>query len=279
MEKIKRDKHSVKIYCISPFAILAKFFDKLVEFEYEVYIIKDIDKYKLLQVLDKEILNVIFFCMRDAKEIEDWIGFVEKIKKTGETYILQTGVFVKSHIDQETRNRLLLNNVPVIQESFILQHPLQAIKSIFDIFEAKGSRKHIRVKGHTLCEAYFYFKQKNIEKNIKGTISDISSHAFSCKIDLTDQLYFVPGFYFNEVILILKGVRIPVTAKIYGYSKKDSDLFIFELYELKIKDNKFYYENDLPRDKKIKLYNYIRFSLKKDIQDKMDSVNLKKAQG
>ena len=275
MNPNKRNNYTVRIYCISPFPILSKFLDKLIEFEYEVYKIDASDKYKLIKILPKNILNIIFFCINNESEVKDWIQFIKLLKEIQNIYI-QTGVFVKDLIDQKTRNLFLTQCIPVIQESFIQNHPLKAIKSIFDIFEGKGVRKHIRAKCSELCEAYFYFKLKNSNKLIKGNITDISSHAFSCKIELKDQIYFVPGFYFNEVTLSLRGVRIPVAVKIYGFSKDDSDIFIFQMCNLKIKDNKIYYDSKLPPEKNMKIYNYIRYSLKTDIKNKLSSVKLEK---
>jgi len=249
--------------------------DKLLQFEYEAYTITEADKYKLIKILDVEILNIIFFCINTSNDVGDWEQFVNKLKEITHTFI-QTGVFVKDHIDQESRNKFLLKGIPVIQESFIHNHPLKAIKSIFDIFEGKGTRKHIRAKGWGLCEAFFYFKLKNDKKCLKGNVMDISSGAFSAKIELKDQIYFVPGLYINEVVLSLRGIRIPVVVKIIGFSKEDSDLFIFQMFNLKIKDKKFYYDSKLPPEKIIKIYNYIHYSLRKDIKNKLDSVIIEK---
>jgi len=71
-------------------------------------------------------------------------------------------------------------------------------------------------------------------------------------------------------------VRISVAVKIIGFSKDDSDLFIFQMYNLEIKEKKIHYDSKLPIEKKIKIFNYIRFSLRMDIKNKLDSVLLDK---
>ncbi len=263
--------YSIKIYFISPFEMVESFLNKLIELEYEVYSLQESDKEKLLKILDNNTCNVVFICIHDTDDVVPWIQYLEKLKGLKGT-TLRIGIFIRDKIAYNIKNLFLYDSIPVISESLMQSQPLKAFKLLLNTFEARGQRKHVRTKTIGKSEAYFNFKLENRNINVVGEIMDISSEAFSCKIEPGDQIYFLPGEYCNNVILLLRGVRIPVAVRIFGYSEQNPDIFVFKIHELQIKDNKFTYSR-LRAEKRKKIFNYIIFCLRDDFKRQLDSLS------
>jgi hypothetical protein len=263
--------YSIKIYFISPFTLLESFLNKLIELEYEVYAVAEEDKEKLLKLLDNAVCNVVFICIHRSDDVIPLIQYLEKLKGLKGTS-LRIGVFIRDEIEYRIKNLFLYDNIPVISESLMSSDPLKAFKMLLHVFEAKGQRKHVRAGAEGVCEAYFSFKLENKNLNVVAKIIDISSQAFSCRIEPGDQLYFVPGEYCNNVILLLRGVRIPVAVKIIGYSEHDPDVFVCKVYDLEIKEQRFHYTR-LRKEKRKKIFNFIIFSLRTEFKKQLESAS------
>ncbi len=262
--------YSIKIYFISAFALLESFLNKLIELEYEVYSVAETDKEKLLKILDNDVCNVVFICIHDSADVVPLIQYLEKLKALKGTS-LRIGVFIKDDLENDKKNMFLYENIPVISESLLASEPLKAFKLLLDTFEAKGQRKHVRARATGTCEAYFSFKLENKNLNVVGKILDISSQAFSCRVEPGDQVYFVQGEYCNNVILLLRGVRIPMAVKIMGYSEHDQDIFVCKIFDLEIKEQKFHYTR-LREEKRKKIFNFIIYSLHTEFKQQLESV-------
>jgi len=267
MEKIQ--VHTVKIYFIEPVELITVVIDTLLKLEFETYIVKEEDKEKLLKILKNDIRNVIFLSIINELEAEKYLQYVTRLNGIPHS-LVQIGAFIHGNIKQEARMKLLEQNCAAIQFTDIQKDPLAVLKKILMYFEAKGTRKHVRVRAVGISEAYFTVK--TLENPIKAIVLDISSHAFLCKVPLEYLMFFVVGDYCQDVLLVLKGMRLRISAKILGFSKEHPDIFILKFFTAKVIDNKFKYEAKIPQDIRNKLHTYIKLCLKENLALQLSTI-------
>lgn len=261
---------TVKIYFINTIDIISVIINTLVEIEYEAYTINGINRNKLLQILTQDIRNVIFISILNSNEVDYWLEYIKELKKVKGTHIL-IGVFVYDNMDLIKKERFLIENVAVINFSEIKKSPLQIMKKILIFFEARGKRAYVKTKAYGLSEVYFYIKNTN--QPITGKIISISAYAFSCEIDEMYKAYFETGAYFNEVLLVLKGMRIKTALKIIGFSKDNPNLYMMKFCSTKIEGKKLNYTESISRDINHKIHDYIRVCLKENIIEKFNEIH------
>lgn len=267
MEKEK--DFSVKIFYINPIETIGVIIDTLINMEYEVYTINEIDKNKLLKILSKKTRNIIFFTLLNKNEIGKWLEYIAKVKSLGSSNI-QMGAFCYDTIDEEAANKFLENGVPIIKFGDVASNTLQIIQQVLTTFEAKGKRAFIRAKTFGITEAYFYFK--NRDEPIICKILDISAYAFSIEINPIYKLLFVLGSYLSDVLLVLQGVRIRTAVKVLGFSNENPNIYIVKFCSTKMQNNKVVYVESIPKDIGLKVHVYIKKCLKNDITKQLVEV-------
>jgi hypothetical protein len=270
----KEQVYSVNIYFVNPLEIISVVSNTLIELEYETYTVSDLDKFKLLKVVQNDIRSVIFICVRNKIEIEESLRYIEEILSIKGPNIL-IGAFVYDHMDTDVKNKFLINNVSTIELSQIKKDPVSVLKNILTYFEARGKRLFIRTKTYGTCEAYFYFK--NREAPILGKITDISAYAFSCELDEMNKLYFEVGAYLPEILYVLGGVRIRTAAKVLGFNKDKNNEYILKYCTAKMTSDKLIYEEKIAGEIKQKLHDYIRKCLKDSLTQKFNAIDDKDA--
>ena len=267
---MKREEvQSVKVYFIEPVHFISVILNTLVELEYETYVINEFNKLKLLKILNDDIRNVIFLCISKKSDVDKYIDYIELVKSLESTHIL-FGAFVFNNMEYSDKEKLLLNNVSVTPYSEVSSNTLKVFQTILKIFEAKGQRKHIRVKAKELCDAFITLKGR--EKPLQVKILELSTAAFSCEIEEDYHAFFTIGENYQEILLSLKGIRARTSGKLLGFSKDNKNMYIFKHTLLNIQNNKMVFMDKIRKEAKQKIHAYIKACLKEDITERINAV-------
>ncbi|HBD95894.1 MAG: hypothetical protein A2015_12340 [Spirochaetes bacterium GWF1_31_7] len=269
------DKNSVitvKIYFVDPANFISIIFNSLIELEFETYSIPYEYKDKLIGLIPENNRNIVFLTIKNKKEVDEYIKYAEDLLKlSGE--MVQLGAFVYDNMDEETKNKFLANNISTIEFSSVQKDSISIMKNILTMFEARGKRAFIRTKVVGDCKAYFYLKNKN--EPLVAQISDISATAFSCNLSEEIKFYFTKGDFIDDVTLVLRGLRIKVTAKVIGFSSENPNFFIFKICNYRIQDNKIIYEEKATSENVRKIHEYIRKCLQEIVITKLEEMSKK----
>lgn len=258
---------TVKIYFINPVDIISVVINSLINLEFESYKVSEDQRIKIFPILKENPRNVIFFCIRKKTEIPMWLEYIEKVQAISDVQNL-LGAFVYDTMKDDDRSEFLLNNVSLINYRDIQSDTLQVMRNILTFFEAKGKRGYIRTKTVGECKAYFY-AQKHSDPIIV-TVEDISVFAFTVKVLEMYKYHFSLNTVFDEVVLVLRGVRIKTAAKVIGFSKDGSGIFVLKFLTPKFDGKKMLYiEKNTPENSQ-KVHDYIKRCINDDLQEKLE---------
>ncbi|MBN2738474.1 MAG: hypothetical protein JXR70_15950 [Spirochaetales bacterium] len=271
--ELKKDQvFTVRIYFIEAIELISVVVNTLIKLEFETYSISMAESQFLIPVLKRSLRNIIFICVNTAREAEHWLEYIDKLDKLGDVNV-QVGIFTYNNISDKLKLAFLERRAAVIRYSDLQENTLNVIKKILVYFEAKGQRKFVRAKASGISEAFFTVK--NLEEAVRGDILETSAAAFSCRIPQAFRVYFNKGDSFDQVLLVLRGIRVRVSAQVLGFDQKAPDVFIFKLCTAKIEDNKLIYVDGLLPEVKAKVHTYIRMCLRSQIASELEAYSMK----
>lgn len=260
---------TVKIFFLNPIDLITVVLNTLIGMEFESYHINLDEKDDLLNVFEENIRNVLFICVRSQHEVESWKEYIKKVKENRSS-LVQIGLFVYDAMKKKDREYFLLEGISVIDFNEIKRNTVLVLRQILTFFEAKGKRAYIRTKTYGESKSYFYLK--NRDEPIVTAIHDISAVAFSSTIPEEYQYFFGRGEYLEEVVLVLKGLRIRTAVKVMGFSKVQKGFFVFKLCSTKIQNNKLTMIDELSLENKRKVHEYIKKCLRSRLLEKMKGI-------
>ncbi|MBN2442114.1 MAG: GGDEF domain-containing response regulator [Spirochaetales bacterium] len=262
-------QQNVRIYFIEPLELISIVIDTLVKMGFESYQVDSIDKTKLLKVLDKNDRNVIFICISNQNQLNDWLEYIAKIELL-HGFTIQVGVFVYSRIEPYYSTKFLERNIAVIKFSDIQADTLSVLKKILFYFEAHGRRGFVRVEAVDDSTALFTIESER--KVIGARIITFSEQFFTCYFEKKDLHHIVQGRYFIKVMLRLKGIMVQISTKVLSTKKGDPQYCVMQICSALYKNKKVTFTNGLNKETKDKLHRYIRFCLKENIKKKLNMV-------
>lgn len=265
----KEDVYTVKIYFIKPIDLISVVVNTLIEMEYETYTISEFDAEKLPRILPEDQRNVLFICVTSRQDAQRWLEYVGNLRDEPSSRI-QIGVFAFSSMDDTLKKKFLMNQISVTPFDQLRQNTLGVLRTILQIFECRGQRQYIRVRAQGHSEALISISGR--DQPIKGSLVDLSTSAFVCDIPEIYHHYFEAGQYIREILLVLRGIRIRTAAKFLGFSQEKKNHFIMKFCTLSVKDGRFDYEEQISRDPKQKLCNYIRTCLKDSLMERLSAL-------
>ncbi len=270
----REDVHSVKIYFVQPIDLIHVFINTMIELEYETYIISEDEREKLLEILPQDLRNIVFLCVANRHDVAKWLEYSKRLNES-ENSAVQIGAFVYTSMAEDIKKLFLYNLVSVTSFADLRTNAIEVFTKIFQAFDAKGNRKYIRVVPRDLSEAFVMVQ--NREEPVKGRIIDLSAAAFACEIDQRSHQYFAePGGFFENVLLHIKGIRIRTAVKLLGFSKANTNVFIFKYYGTELKDGKISYTEKVSQEVKQKIHKYITSCLREDLKEKLAKIRIEK---
>jgi hypothetical protein len=201
--------------------------NRLLEDEYEVYLLRDHDSARRLL---KNYPNSIIFINIDSGMAEsDWETWIRKLREE----LPDVGIGIMSYNnDEELRKKYLMDigaacgfvrlKIGAEETSRILRETLRAN-------EAKGRRKYVRAACHNDGMA-----RVNIRVNgnlVDGAIQDISSVGFSCRFDSDPRL--LKNSLVQNIQLKLRGSLLLVEGVVFG-TRQDSGTVYVLLFTAKV---------------------------------------------
>jgi hypothetical protein len=254
---------TVKVYFIEPTDPIKMIMNVLIRLNFEVYSVSLKDAYRLVPLLKKHPRNVVYMCLLSSYDAAKWLPYVDLLQKTHASRI-QFGVFVSPIIDRPATMAFLKRGVATIDMARLASNALETIRKILLYFEAREKRKFVRARAVGVCQALFKFK--NLQDAIKGELAEISIHAFSCRVEVNDKVFFNAGEYVPEVTILLRGKRLRVAARCMGFDRAAPETAVFIICFPSTEGGKLEYHQQLPKDVRNSIYEYIELFLREDIK-------------
>ncbi|MBN2442512.1 MAG: hypothetical protein JXJ04_14245 [Spirochaetales bacterium] len=217
---------STKFYFIDPVDMLNSVIDGLIRFEFETYIVQGENKTKLFNLLDVRSQHVIFISLKNRAEALNWLEESSVIARENNVSI-RLAAFVYNNMNEDLKDDFKKNGIEIIPFSKITENTFGAIQKIIRLFNAKNRRKYIRAKAQGTCLALL--QKRDDDLTLRAEIVDISTHAFSCKIDPKDEGFLQHKLY-RDVFLSLKGMQLQVSARLVGYRDEGmARIYVFSI--------------------------------------------------
>lgn len=195
-----------------PSVIREELITRLLEEEYEIYMLKNPDDAKRL--LRKFSDSIVFINIDEGlteKEWETWIRDIQSDKQTG-----QVGIGILSYNnDDELRKKYLMDigiQCGYIHMKLSLEEATKILLKTLRANEAKGRRKYLRVD----CQDD-HLSSINIRvdgNQINGTIRDISIVGLSCTFE--QEAGLPKNALLKDIQLKLRGTLIKADAIVFG---------------------------------------------------------------
>jgi hypothetical protein len=257
---------TVKVYFIHPTESIAVVMDVLIKLNFEVYSVQLADAYRLVPLLKTHPRNVVYMCLYAEGDAPQWLAYIDMLQKTHAERI-QFGVFVSSMIDQAACTAFLNRGVATIDLARLQSNTLETLKKILLYFEAREKRKFVRARAVGICQALFKFK--NLVDTKKADLLEISIHAFAAKIQPDEKVFFNPGEYVQDVTILLRGKRLRVSARFMGFDRSSPETGIFVICFPNIESGKLEYHQQLPKEVRHSIYDYIQTFLREDVKRRL----------
>jgi len=208
-------------------------------------------------------------CLLSSNDAAQWLPYVDMLQKTHASQI-QFGVFVSPIIDRPASMAFLKRGVATIDLALLKSNALETVKKILLYFEAREKRKFVRAHAVGACQAHFQFK--NLQDSIKGELVEISIRAFSAKLEVNDKVFFNHGEYVPEVTIILRGKRVRIAARFMGFDRGSPETAVFLIGYPSGESGKLVYHQQVPKEVRNAIYEYIEYYLREDIKVRLASL-------
>jgi hypothetical protein len=254
---------TVKVFFIEPTDPIKVIMNVLIKLNFEVYNVQLKDAFRLASLLKTHPRTVVYMCLLSTNDAAQWLTYVDMLQKTSAAQI-QFGVFVSSIIDRSATMAFLNRGVATIDLARLKSNALETLKKILLYFEAREKRKFVRARVVGVCQAFFKFK--NLQDALKGELVEISIRAFSVKMAVNDKVFFNAGEYCPEVTLLLRGKRVRIAGRFMGFDRAAPENAIFLACFPTGESGKLEYHQQLPKDARHTIYEYIELFLREDIR-------------
>jgi hypothetical protein len=265
----KETVESVKIYFIEPIQIISVVIDTLIKLNFEAYSIDETYKHKLISVLKTHPRNVVYICVLSETGLDNWISYIDELQSIAQVQI-QIGAFIYTKMPLESRTRFLERGIATIPFDSLKYNTLDTLKRILTYFEAGGKKKYVSAPTVGICQAAF--KIKGQPKPLEADILSLSVFAFSCRLKQDDRMHFGTGTRYGEVILLLRGRRVPISAQFMGFGRENPHIGIFKIFAPVSENPGAYEQNRLPPEIKNKLYAAVKAFLKDSLKKNLDAI-------
>lgn len=247
-----------KVFFLYPPSVIRdEMIRRLIEQEYEVYMIKDIGTANRL--LRKNPHSLCFINLDAAKSEPEWAAWITETMNNPET--AHVGIGIVTYNSDENLQKKYLMDIG-IQCGFIrlklgIDESTRILLTTLQANEAKGRRKYVRANCQHDTIATLNLRDGPIKTG--GKILDISVVGFSCFLDPDPVME--KNSYIRDIQLKLRASLVRVEAVIYGMREvNDRTVYVLIFRNL-----------DANSREKIRAYIQIAIQADIELQDKLDS--------
>jgi hypothetical protein len=259
---------TVKVYFVQPLESIAVVINVLIKLNFEVYSVQLADAYRLVPILKAHPRNVVYFCVNSDADAAQWLAYIDMLASYTPIQI-QFGIFVSAIINKAATLAFLNHGVATIDLSRLQSNALETLRKILLYFEAREKRKFVRARSFGICQVLFKFK--NLQDAIKTDLAEISIRAFTVKVRVDDKVFFNPGQYIQDVTILLRGKRLRLSARFMGFDRQSPETGIFLIYFPNIEGGKLEYHQQLPKELRNGIYDYIQAALRDNIKRQLET--------
>jgi len=253
MSDIQSQMNSKKVFFIYPVPIILDLLKELLKNGYEVYVLNDHEKLK--KIVKKYPYSIVYINIYEKMDEKKWEPYIKALINDPENIGIQVGICTYTNVESQELAAKYLMELGVtggfvnVFSSF--KKSFENIRKVLEASEAKGKRKHVRVKpfhNDNNTFALIYDEKKN---QIKAKICDISIACMNIELE---NAKFVKNQVIKSIVLKLRGIPCQVDAVVVGFHAEDKNkwLLIFVIDKHTVSD---------------KIYDYIYERLQTEIQD------------
>ncbi|GAB1484275.1 hypothetical protein MASR2M78_30930 [Treponema sp.] len=219
-----------KVFFLYPPSVIREdVVDRLLEQEFEVYMIRDHQSARRLLKTHPD--SIVFINIDEGLTEAQWDAWIREVKSSEASS--QVGIGIVSYNNDDDLRRKYLMDIGIgcgfIRLKLGAEESLRILQETLKANEAKGRRKYVRAAcaDDTLSSVNIRYSTGQVIGNIK----DISAVGFSCSFSKD------PGFSKNtllsDVQLKLRGVLVRVEGIVFG-TRTNGDLVYVVLFTNKI---------------------------------------------
>jgi hypothetical protein len=261
---------TVKVYFVQPLESIAVVMNVLIKLNFEVYSVPLDDVYRLVPILKAHPRNVVYFCVNSDADAAQWLAYIDMLASYTPTHI-QFGIFISATIAKAATLAFLNHGVATIDLSRLQSNALETLRKILLYFEAREKRKFVRARSFGICQVLF--KMKNLQDAVKTDLVEISIRAFSVQVQADDKVFFNAGHYIQDVTVLLRGKRLRLSARFMGFDRQSPEKGIFLIYFPNIESGKVEFHQQLPKEVRNAIYDYIQIALREDIKRQLETMD------
>lgn len=240
-----------KVFFLYPPSVIREnLITQLLEQEFEVYMLKDHEAARrLLRTYPNSIIFVNIDAGLSEKEWEEWIRAT-----MADPALAKVGIGIVSYNTDESLQRKYLMDLG-IQCGFVrlklgAEESSKILIETLKANEARGRRKFVRAA--CTSDNLSGINVKEGQKQINGTIRDISVVGLSCVFDVDP--YFKKNSVLRDVQLRLRGSLIKLEAVVFGTHADDTSVYVL------------IFSPKMDNVSRSKIRNYIQISLQNEIE-------------
>lgn len=218
-----------KFFFISPsFHVEKNVIRKLIENEYEVYVIKS---YKYAKAILRRYPDSICFINYDAElSPEQWFNFVLSFEEDPKLSTIFLGITSERVKKTDKDKFLLYTTIPAgfIQHTMDMDDLTATIISILSINGAKGRRKFVRADTSKMANAIGYFSNSGKTYSVK--IQNISSVGISCFVPLLGASLFPINGMIRNFSLTLDEITFQCNVAVLSVQQSNNKLQVILMF-------------------------------------------------
>ena len=247
-----------KVFFLYPPSVIRdELINRLLDQEYEVYMLKDIARAeKLLRLYPDSICYINIDTGLDEAEWEAWI---RELRSDPATVTVGIGI-VSYNADEELQKKYLMDiGIPCgfVKLKLGIEESTKILLATLKATEAKGRRKYVRAS--CTHDALSTVNLREGPITATGKIMDISAVGFSCTLDPDPD--FPKNVILHDIQLKLRGALLRTQAVVFGTRAADDAKVYVMLFSTKM--------DDMSREK---IRAYIQTALQGEIEAEADEI-------
>ena len=228
MAEVSSKEYGKKVFFLNPPSVIKdEMVKKLIENEYEVYLLQDHRKaLAICKIFPDSIVFInIDQNLKDSRW-ENWEEYIKNVMRDDKTKDVRIGI-LSYESDKELIEKYLMEiMVPCgfVRLSLGLKESTSIIMKALDANEAKSRRKYVRIRCVHPIRAVISFQKDN--QTYSGKITDISSFGMSFVLDGGSASLLQNKEYIRDIQIRLQGKLSKVDGHVIGRREERQTVFV-----------------------------------------------------